>query len=304
MRVFITGATGLIGRNLTTALTARDDQVVVVSRHTARATEQLGNRVVVVAGNPQVPGDWMQALDGCDAVVNLAGEPIVGRRWTEQVKQEIVASRIQTTRNLAGAISQAAQPPAVFISSSAVGYYGFERAEYPVDELQPPGNDFLGKFCAEWEAAAELGPRAKNTRQVIFRISVVLDRQGGALGKMLPVFRWGLGGVLGSGEQPFPWIHIQDLVAMILWSIDNPEVSGVLNACAPEQVTNRDLTEVLGQVLRRPTLFAVPAFALRLLFGEGAQILLGGKAVIPKRATELGFTYAFPDLKGAIRNLV
>jgi uncharacterized protein len=330
MRVFITGAAGLIGRNLVRALLARGDSVVAISRDVSRARGVLGEGVEVIQGNPRDVGDWIQAVNGCDAVVNLAGEPVAGRRWNERIKQEIMASRVETTRNVVRAIQESEQPPQVFISTSAAGFYGDVEWSTPVDESHPAGSGFLAELCQKWEAAARLNNQdAKHTdgvansfasmtpsspmrmnslpqlvRTIILRISIVLDPIGGALEKMLPPFRLGLGGPMGSGQQPLPWIHIEDMVGMILWGIDNPVVEGVLNACAPETVTQRDFARTLGRVLHRPAFFPVPAFVLRLLFGEGASVLLTGQRMVPKRAGELGYDFKHTGLEGALGDLL
>ncbi len=330
MRVFITGAAGLIGRNLVKALRAREDKVVAVSRNVSRAKGVLGEDVEVMQGNTVHAGDWMQKIDGCDAVINLAGSPVAGRRWNERIKQEIVSSRVETTRNVVHAIEQAATPPRVFVSASAAGYYGDVSWDTPVDESSPPGSGFLAEVCNEWETATRLNhqdvkptngvansfasssplsPMRINSlrqqlRTVIFRISIVLDPSGGALGKMLLPFRLGLGGPMGSGHQPLPWIHIEDMVGIILWAMDHPEAEGVFNACAPEAVTQKEFARTLGRVLNRPALLPLPAFVLRLLFGDGASVLLTGQRMVPKRALELGYEFRFPALEPALRNLL
>lgn len=329
MRVFITGATGLIGRKLVKALRARGDSVAAVSRDVSRARGVLSEGVEVIQGNPRDIGDWIQAVSGCDAVVNLAGEPVAGRRWNERIKQEILASRVETTRNVAHAIQKSEQPPQVFVSTSAAGFYGDVEWDTPVDESHPAGSGFLAELCQEWEAAAQFNhqdvsttgvansfasrspllPMRMNsllqkTRTIILRISIVLDPNGGALEKMLPPFRLGLGGPMGSGQQPLPWIHIEDMVGMILWGIGNPVVEGVLNACAPETVTQREFARTLGRVLHRPAFFPVPAFVLRLLFGEGASVLLTGQRMVPKRAGEVGYEFKHPGLEGALGDLL
>lgn len=302
MRVFITGATGLAGRHLVEALIERGDSVVVVSRNAPRAQSVLGEKIEVIQGNPCHSGDWVQAVSGCDAVVNLAGEPVAGRRWNERVKQEILASRIQTTRNVTQAIETAGNPPCVYISASASGYYGDVSWDTSVDETHPAGSGFLAEVCQQWEEAVM--PVQAEIRTVILRLAIVLDSHGGALAKMLPAFRLGLGGPIGSGTQPFPWIHIKDLVGMIVWAIDHPAVAGVLNACAPEAVTQKQFAHTLGHVLRRPAFLPAPAFVLKLIFGKGASVLLAGQRMIPRRAEELGYQFKHPGLEGALRELL
>jgi hypothetical protein len=278
--------------------------VVAVSRSAARAKGVLGDSAKVVEGNPRFEGEWMKAIDGCDAVVNLAGEPVVGQRWNDQVKSEIVASRVDTTRNVAVGIESAAHPPRVFVSSSAVGFYGPLEFSEEADEEHVPGNDFLAQVCVKWEAASSLGTAKERVRKAVLRIAVVLDSQDGALAKMLPLFRLGVGGPVGTGSQPFPWIHIDDLVRMILWIFDEERAEGVLNAAAPGGVTNKAFARALGRVLRRPAFLPTPALVLRLMFGDGAQIILTGQRAAPKRAQELGYQFQFPTLKEALEDLL
>jgi uncharacterized protein (TIGR01777 family) len=300
----MTGATGLVGKALVRALRSRGDQPVVLSRNLAQARKALGPEAEIYEGDPRQEGNWMQALAGCEGVVNLAGEPIVGRRWNADLKRSIVASRVDTTRTIAQAIQAAAPPPRVFISASAIGYYGPHPWEKVLEETDPPGRDFLAGVCVQWEAAADLGEMEGAVRKVILRIGVVLDKSGGALGKMLTPFKLGLGGPAGSGHQPFSWIHVEDLVAMILWALGNSDAKGTLNAVAPQPVTNKDFARTLGRVLRRPAFIPTPAFALRAAFGDGAEILLTGQRVVPERAMGLGFALKFPEIEGALRDLL
>ncbi len=321
MRVFITGATGLVGRHVVKALLEHGDHVVTVSRNMSHARSVLGECAEVVPGNPRQAGDWAHAVSGCEGVINLAGEPVAGRRWNERVKQEILASRVETTRNVVCAVEEADSPPCVFISVSASGYYGNTGWETPVDETHPAGSDFLAQVCQQWERAATdrrvaacptdgvgTSPVGQATtlhlRTIILRLAIVLDPQGGALAKMLLPFRLGLGGPVGSGQQPCPWIHIDDLVGMILWALDNPAVAGVLNACAPEAVNQKEFAQTLGRVLHRPAFLTMPAFMLQLLFGEGANVLLSGQRMVPKRAGELGYEFKHPGLEEALRDLL
>lgn len=302
MRVFITGATGLVGKRLTHALQLRGDQVLALSRSASRAQEVLGAQVEPIEGNPRYEGPWMKTAAGCDAIINLAGEPVLGQRWNDDVKREILESRVHSTRNITKAI-QVSKPPKVFINASAVGYYGSVKWPREVDESHPPGSDFLAKVCVDWEAAADIGAAGK-TRLAIVRVGVVLAADGGALAQMLPIFRCWLGGPVATGRQAFPWVHIDDLVRMFLWILDTPSASGVFNGTAPDAVTNKEFSTTLGNVLHRPAFLPVPAFALRMMFGDGAEFLITGQRVIPAHALELGFAFRHPDLPGALRNLL
>jgi len=299
MRVTLTGATGLIGSAVVAALRDRDDEVTVLSRDPARARGKLGAEVRALRWDPLSEPAPAQALAGCDAVVNLAGEPIA-QRWNERVKRAIRDSRVTGTRNLVeglGGLAVEARP-SVLVNSSAIGYYGAHGAE-PIDEEAPAGTDFLAQVCAAWEtearAVASLG-----IRSVQVRTGVVLDRSGGALAKMLPPFRMGVGGPVAGGRQFVAWIHRDDLVGMMLAALDDERWSGPVNATAPEPVSNRVLSWALGHELHRPALLPVPALALRALYGEMAEILTTGVRAVPARALVLGYEFAHPSLAEAL----
>jgi uncharacterized protein (TIGR01777 family) len=279
VRVTVLGASGFIGRHLSTALSARGDEVVAASlRDPARAAA---------------------ASAGSDVVVNLAGAP-VAVRWTESSKREMARSRVDATRAYLDALAPSADRPSVYVGGSAIGYYG-TSATVVFTEASPPGADFLAQLCVAWEAqtdrAAELGMRVAK-----IRTGLVLGTGGGVLGKLLPVFRLGLGGVVASGEQWYSWVHVDDEVGIIMRAIDG--AAGILNATAPNPVTNRQFTRALGHAVRRPTLFPVPAFAGRLMFGEGALMLNEGQRVVPQRTLASGYVFRHPDLDEALRSLV
>jgi uncharacterized protein (TIGR01777 family) len=273
------GGSGFIGRHLAAALRARGDEVAIVSLR-----------------------DPASAAQGCahsDAVVNLAGAPVIGR-WTRAHKDEIRRSRVDAPRAFLERIGGAARIPAAYVSASAIGYYGTSPAQTFV-ESSPPGNDFLARVCVDWERVADRAA-AFGMRVAIVRTGIVLGRDGGALAKMLPPFRLGLGGRLGSGEQWMSWVHLDDVVGIYLHAIDG--VSGVLNATAPEPVTNADFTRSLGAILHRPTPFPVPKLALRMLFGEGAMMLSEGQRVLPQRTLETGYRFRYARLEAALRDLI
>ena len=233
------------------------------------------------------------------AVVNLAGEPIAARRWSDGHKARILDSRLQVTRTIVNAIRDAASPPAVFISGSAVGYYGPLRDEI-VTEDAPPGSDFLASVCAQWEAEAMRA--AGRARVVCVRTGLALERDGGALPQMLPPFKFGVGGPVGSGRQYWPWIHRDDWIALVRWAIDTPSVTGPVNATAPSPITNAEFARALGRALHRPAFMPAPAFALRLLLGEMADaLLLSGQRAVPAKAQRLGFTFRYSQLDDALR---
>ena len=304
MRVFITGATGLIGSHLVDALVERGDRPVALTRDASRIPSHWHGKVDVVTGDPQTEGKWMESLCLCDAVVNLAGEPVAGRRWNARVKAEIEGSRVESTALIALAIRGSDPHPQIFISASASGYYGNQPWEKELTEAHPPGEDYLSVVCRRWESASSLGTLEGLVRKVNVRISIVLDAERGALARMLTPFKLGLGGPIGNGSQPFPWIHIDDMAGIILWALDNPQVRGPLNACAPQAVTSRTFAATLGKVLNRPAFFPVPGFVLKLRFGEGAAVLLSGQRMVPAQAQALGYSFRYPELGPALQNLL
>ncbi len=302
-RVTVTGATGLLGRSLLGALIQRGAELTVLSRDPERAAASLANIAAgpqaaqIVGWDPLEQAAPPEALAGRDTVVHLAGEPIA-QRWSAKVKQAIRDSRVGGTRNLVAGIEQAQPRPRALISGSAIGYYG-PRGEEPLDEGAAAGEDFLADVCAAWEAeaqrATELGVRVMR-----LRTGVVLDRDGGALAKMLPPFRLGVGGPVAGGRQYVSWIHISDLTGMILAALHDERWSGPVNATAPQPVSNRDFSHALGAALGRPAIAPVPAFALRLLLGEMAEIVTTGARVMPAKALVLGYDFERPELDEAL----
>ncbi|MDP8934496.1 MAG: TIGR01777 family oxidoreductase [Cyanobacteriota bacterium] len=305
MKVAIAGATGFVGSRLVEKLQAAGHQVVVLSRDAARAGRVFPAsaypNLEVVAYTPAESGDWQKSIAGCDAVVNLAGVPIAEERWTEARQQAILDSRRLTTAKLVEAIVNANPRPSVFVSASAIGYYGTsETAEF--DETSPAGDDFLAAVCKDWEAAAQPAKNA-GTRLAILRLGIVLG-MGGALAKMLPPFKLFAGGPLGTGKQWFSWVHREDVVDLILYALQNSQVEGVLNATAPNPVRMNELCQTLGEVLKRPSWLPVPSFALELLLGDGAKVVLEGQKVLPKQTLASGFQYQYPTLKLALEEIL
>ncbi|MBI3319457.1 MAG: TIGR01777 family protein [Candidatus Omnitrophica bacterium] len=299
MKLVITGGTGFIGRALCEALAVSGHDLTVLSR-AARASSDP--RIRDVEWNPHVAGAWERAVDGAHGVINFAGEPIIAARWTPAQKQRLVDSRVKTTEVLVEAIRHARQKPAVLISASAIGYYG-ARGDEMLDETAPAGSDFLAQLCRQWEASAQAAS-ALGVRVVCLRIGLVMGRDGGALAKMLPPFRMGLGGPLGSGRQWMSWIHRDDLIGICRWALETPAVSGTLNATAPNPVTMREFSRTLGRALHRPAVLPVPGFVLRLLLGDMAQMLLTGQRVTPAAALGRGFHFAYPQLAEALQACV
>ena len=298
MRIVVTGATGLVGKPLLAALRGRGDTVVVLSRDGARARESLG--VEAHSWDPLAGPAPAAALGGADAVIHLAGEAVAGGRWNEARKRAIRDSRVIGTKNLVAGIAAAEPRPRVLVSASAVGYYG-DRPEL-VDETATPGSDFLAGVVREWEAEA-LKAREHGLRVACLRIGVVLAREGGALAKMTGPFKAGVGGRLGSGRQGMPWVHLDDVVGLALHALDREDISGPINVVAPQPVDNAAFTKALGRALHRPTILPTPGFALKLLFGEMASVLLGGQKVEPKIALATGYRFRHADLDGALASV-
>lgn len=286
MKILITGASGFLGA------------------HARRLAEARGHRVLTVSRRPGADADYSEsslarAVDATDAVLHLAGENVLAR-WTARCRAELRRSRIETSALLARLLARRAN--GVLVSASAVGYYG-ARGDEPVGEDEPPGTDFLARLCADWEAAAR-GAEAGGGRAAQVRIGLVLGADGGALAKMLPPFRLGLGGPVGSGEQVHPWIHVDDLSALLLFLLETPGCHGPFNGTAPNPVKQRELARALGRVLHRPAVLPLPSLALRLALGEAAGILLTGVRALPRRALDAGFQFTHPDLERALRALL
>jgi uncharacterized protein (TIGR01777 family) len=298
LKVVIAGGTGFLGQPLAHALARDGHEVVVLTRG---VSPKPGIPARFVTWSPDDGGAaWIAEIEGAGAVVNLAGESIAARRWSTAQKQRILDSRLRATRALGYAIRRAARPPLALVSGSAVGYYG-PLGDEVVTEDYPAGSDFLATVCERWESEAMHGAGGV-TRVVCIRTGLVLENDGGALPRMLPPFKLGAGGPLGSGRQYWPWIHRADWISLIRWTIDNPSVAGAVNATSPAPVTNAEFTRALGRALHRPAFLPAPAFALRLALGEMADaLLLSGQRAVPAKAERLGFTFRYTDLDEALR---
>lgn len=300
MRVLVTGATGFIGRTLVARLQSRGHSVVAWVRSDTRALTTLGAGVDVVsigAGQDAL----VAALSGCDAVVNLAGEPIVGRRWTAKRRAKLRSSRVDLTEQIVTGIATANPRPRVLVSASAVGFYG-DRGEELLNESSSPRDDFLSRLCQDWERAAQAAS-ASGVRVVIVRSGVILGRAGGALAQMRLPFTLGVGGPIGLGRQFFPWIHLEDVVSLFIAAMENDHYLGAVNGVAPEIVRNRQFARALGAAMHRPAVVPTPRLALRVIFGEAATVLFASQRVEPEAATRLGFTWKFPSLDAALRDV-
>lgn len=299
MNVTLTGATGMLGRAVVHALMDRGDAVTVLSRDAGRALRSLGDVRALEWREPKADRPPREALEGQDGVVHLLGEP-VAQRWSDRAKREIRESRVLSTRNLVSALADVRARPGVLVSQSATGWYG-ARGDERVDESTPPAGDFLAGVVTAWEAQAraaeELGMRV-----VLTRTGVVLSESGGALEKMLPPFKLGVGGPVAGGSQYVPWVHADDVVGALLFCLDTPAATGPVNVTAPEPVTNAELSKALGRVLGRPALAPVPALAVKVLYGEMSSIVTTGARAVPKRLRELGYDFRRPDLEPALRS--
>ncbi len=305
MKIAVTGATGFVGSRLVARLHKEGNRVLVLTRNTTYAQKVFPSEafpnVEIVTYTPTVSGSWQDVIASCDGVVNLAGEPIAEERWTPEHKREILNSRQLGTQKIVEAIAKANPKPPVLVNASAIGYYGTsETATF--DESSSSGSDFLAQVCQAWEAEARKVKDA-GVRLVILRFGIVLG-QGGALGKMIMPFKLFAGGPIGSGRQWFSWIHIDDLVSLILQALTKPEIEGLYNATAPNPVQMTDFCQTLGQVIHRPSWLPVPAFALEALLGDGAMVVLEGQQVLPKHTLESGFEYQYPNLQPALRQIL
>ncbi len=302
MKILITGGTGLVGTHVIPALLGRGDQVVCVSRDAQRARQVLPSQVEVIEADPALAGPWLASVADADAVINLAGESVAaGWLWTGGKKRRLRRSRLRPTAHLAEAI-RANDRPCVFLSGSASGYYG-EGGDQALGEDREPGHDFLSVLACEWERAA-LAAESERCRVVCLRLGVVLAREGGALARLVPVFARGQGGPLGNGRQFFPWIHVDDLVRAILFALDTPQVRGPVNVSVPDPPRQRDFARALGRALGRSARFGVPAFALRLVLGQKADILLASQRMVPSALRSHGFHFDHANLDLALADLL
>lgn len=306
MKVFITGGTGLVGSRLVSRLKQRQHEVVLLSRRAGVAREKFGTTATVVEGDPMQAGAWMDSAANCDAVIHLAGENVFGKRWSEDFKKLLVDSRVKSTNNVVQALARnpksADGTAKVLVNASAIGYYG-PHGDEELDENSPPGTDFLAKLCVEWEQAAQAAT-AQGIRVAMVRVGVVLDKSGGALGKMLLPFKMGMGGPVGSGKQWMSWIHNDDMAGLFALPLDNPAASGPINGVAPQPVTNKDFGKALGRALGRPSFMPTPAFGLRLMLGEVANVVTSGQRVLPRKAQQLGYQFQFAGIDGALADVL
>lgn len=300
MKIFIAGGTGFIGSHLIEKLLAQGHEVTALARAPQNAG-RLPPGVKIIIGNPLKQGDWQRVVPEHQVIINLAGENIF-TRWTEDNKKRIRDSRILSTRNIVQALPRAPEQAVTLINCSAAGYFGFGDDEEKAENA-PAGSDFLARVCVDWEEEAVQGEKY-GVRVLRTRFGVVLGPQGGALTKMLPAFKLGIAGILGTGQQWFPWIHIDDLTAAIAFLVAQDEIRGPVNVCAPNPVRNKEFTSILGKVLHRPVILPVPAFVARMALGELSTVLLEGNRMVPEKLKARGFVFRFPDLESALRDIV
>ena len=308
MRLLLTGCTGFIGRELIPSLTKEGHSLTLISRQPREKLKEIADdqNIHIIQMNPAESSSWdkeeiQNSLKSCEGVINLAGEPIAEKRWTEGHLKEIANSRLETTKYLIKNLRSLKKPPKVLINASAIGFYGSHpKTEFTEESF--PGDDFLANLCKEWEALASNKPRS--TRLVIIRIGIVLAKDGGALGKMLPIFRAGLGGPIGDGKQWMSWIHRTDLCNIINESLKNSSWSGVINGVAPNPVRMNEFSNSLGKVLGRPSLLTVPGPILKLILGDGARVVLEGQNVKSKIFNKQKFKFAFPSINEAFKKIL
>lgn len=296
-RIIINGATGLIGKALIDYLDKTEYSLTVLSRNTEKAKNIFPDCEVVKYTEPLLP----EVFENYFAVINLAGASIGAKRWNKDFKKLLYSSRINTTKNIAYAISRTKRKPEVFMNASAAGYYGY-KDKSPADESSQPGKDFLARLCVDWEDCIK---EIENSgiRSIKLRTAMVLARNGEALERLAMPYKFFVGGKLGSGNQPFTFIHIIDMVRIIKFALENTSVDGAINCTAPEMITNAEFSKILGRILKRPAIFAVPAFMLKLIIGEFAETILNGRYIIPKKLQDNGFKFEFPDAESALKEI-
>jgi uncharacterized protein (TIGR01777 family) len=294
-KVIITGITGLIGKNIANKLLNMGYSIVGVTRDPEKAMSKIIGLTKCINWNEK---ELAEEINGAYGVIHLAGENVMARRWDEEHKSKILNSRVDTTKKIVGIINSVAQKPNVYLGASAIGYYGVQANE--CDEYSNKGNDFLSDVVSKWEDASE---SLIGVRRVLVRIGIVLDKDEGALSSMIVPFKYFVGGPIGSGEQPFPWVHIDDIVNLFIYALEN-DLLGIYNGVSPESVTLKQFSNVLGEVMHRPSFMKVPEFVIKVLYGEGADNVLKGVKVIPKRTLKSGFKFKFASLRDALQMIL
>lgn len=299
MKIFITGSLGFVGRHLTRALLNDGHEITGVGRKSNPPNLFSHPHFTYRVADTTISGDWQDEVAAHDVVINLAGKSIF-TLWTEKVRRQIYDSRVLTTRNIAESLKGASET--IFFSTSALGYYG-DRGEDVLIESEPPGDDFLAQVCKDWEGAA-LEAESEQVRVVLARFGIVMHRDGGAMASMLPAFKFFVGGRLGSGQQWFPWIHLQDLINGYRFALTHDELVGPVNWCAPAPVRNKELTEKLAAKLKRPAVFTTPTFVIKKMLGEFGEALICSQRGRPQKLLEAGYEFTYPELDGALDEII
>ena len=299
MKVFMTGGTGFVGTYLAKRLVSEGHKVTILTQPLGEAALKISG-LTYLAGNPTIKGEWQKAVKEHDVIINLAGASIFSR-WTPEQKKILLESRIETTSNLVAALPDNAKN-ITFFSTSAVGYYGFHEDEELTENLAA-GNDFLARLASDWEQEA-MRAQNKGARVVITRFGIVLGKNGGAIGQMLPLFKYFLGGPLGNGRQWFSWVHMQDLAEAFIFLLQHTEISGAVNLCSPQPVRNSELGKAIGKVMHRPSFMPAPGFMIKLILGEFGSVLLKGQRVIPRRLLDAGFKFKYPNIEDALKSII
>lgn len=299
MKIFMTGGTGFVGTYLTGQLIREGHKVTILTPSLTGLKLKMDG-LTYLAGNPTIKGSWQESVRDHEVIINLAGASIFSR-WTEAQKKTLLSSRIDTTRHLVEALPNESKY-ITFFSTSAVGYYGFHEDE-ELTEASPGGDDFLAHLARDWEVEA-LRAQTKGARVILTRFGIVLGKNGGALGQMIPLFKYFMGGPLGSGRQWFSWVHMADLAQAFIFLLAHKEISGAINLCSPKPVRNKDLGKAIGKVLHRPSFLPVPGFMIELILGEFGSVLLKGQRVIPRRLLDASFKFRYPDIEAALKSVI
>jgi len=300
MKILITGGTGFVGRKISSRLIREGYECTILTRK-QKKPEEVQRGISFLQADPTEKGSWQEEIKKHDAVINLAGASIF-RRWTQEQKKAILESRVKTTSHIVEGIPSQGKKPSILFSASAVGYYGFCGDE-KLNELSPPGDDFLARVTQDWEKEASRAEK-KGVRVIITRFGIVLGEKGGALGQMIPLFKKFMGGPIGNGKQWFSWIHIKDLCEAFIFLINHPRLSGPVNVCSPHPVRNKDLAKSLGKVLKRPSFVPAPGFLVKLVLGEFGTVVLKGQRVIPEKLVTQDFKFQYPDVEKALEDIL
>jgi len=302
MKIVVAGGSGFIGSKLIQRLTEDKNEIVLLTRRQKIISRTQNDLIKTVQWDGKTLGNWVEYVDGSDVVINLSGENIANKRWSKEQKLKLFQSRTEPTKAIINAIANAKQKPKLLINASASGYYGYDSKDI-ITESYSKGTGFLAELCLSWEQAA-LEAEKNNVRVILIRTGIVLDPNQGALKKMILPYKFFVGGPLGSGKQWFPWIHIDDVINIIIFVLKNDKLSGAINVSSPQPITMREFSKKLGKAIRRPSWISVPSFALKILLGEMSAMLIGGLQMIPKKLIDNGFVFKYSNIDDALNNLL